>query len=71
MNDIAKIADGLSEGAVATLLEGMGCDTHAELLEAGLWEPEFPPDKYPDLKQEYFLTTDLGKAVRQHLMEQS
>ena len=68
MTDIAKIAEGLSSAAKSGITQGAGCDCGVELVKAGLWEPEFPPDKYPDIRQEYFKITPLGLQVRAHLL---
>ena len=66
--NIAAIARGLSSGAKLALAEGCACGDGPELVLAGLWEPEFPPEQHPELRQEYFKITPLGLAVRQHLL---
>ena len=64
---VAQIAAGLSKSAASALIDGCGCGDDTELVAAGLWEPEFPPEKHPQLRQEYFLITHLGLAVRDYL----
>jgi len=61
MDDIAKIAVGLSGGAKGALIDGCGCDNHTELVAAGLWTPS-QPQGHP-----YYTTTPLGLAVRDYL----
>lgn len=60
MTDAEKIAGGLTREAAVSLMHGCSCGHSQELVDAGLWAPEFPK-KY---KQEYFRLTPLGLQVR-------
>lgn len=58
---IEELARGLTHSQRLSLMEGCGCDTGEQMVELGLWQPEF------GVPSQYYLTTELGKALRNYL----
>ncbi len=59
--DPAVIAAKLTGEQRANLLHGSACGSASQMVKLGLWKPEF------NFPSEYYVTTPLGLAVRDHL----
>ncbi len=59
----AAIAAKLTSEQRANLLHGSACGTADQMVSLGLWKPEF------DRPSEYYVTTPLGLAVRDHILK--
>jgi hypothetical protein len=60
-----QVADKLTPLQRQMLTEGCACGTADEMVELGLWKPEFP-DPSP-----YYLRTDLGEQVARILEDRT
>jgi hypothetical protein len=62
MTDIVEAVAKLSAKGRFALMQNCGCDSHEELVELGLWRPEF------EFPSPYYITTPLGLQVRARLL---